>query len=94
MKSVFQSREFARGFTPCARTSVDSREFVMSEPEWKLERMLLGDIPPEEREKEKLDQLRREDEEILAAHPPAQAAAEIRRRAAQVVLHRPARPAI
>jgi hypothetical protein len=61
----------------------------MSVPDWKLERMLLGEIAPEgldEREREKLEGLRRENEEILAAHPPEQVVAEIERRRAQAAL--------
>src|SRR5688572_22182475 len=83
MKSVSRSLEFERGFALCASTSVGSKELSMSVPDWKLERMLQGEVPPEESEKERLDALRREDEEILAAHPPAEVAREVRRRAAQ-----------
>ena len=61
----------------------------MSVPDWKLERMLQGEVPPEESEKERLDALRREDEEILAAHPPAEVAREVRRRGAQAEWQRP-----
>ncbi len=46
----------------------------------KLERMLLGEIPPEETDQVRLDALRRENQEILEAHPPAQVVAEIERR--------------
>jgi hypothetical protein len=62
----------------------------MGLPDWKLERMLLGDVPPEESEKQRLEALSRSNEEILGAHPPRQVVAEIERRARQVGVHRPA----
>jgi hypothetical protein len=62
----------------------------MSVPDWKLERMLLGDVPPEESEKQRLAELSRSNEEILGAHPPQQVVAEIQRRARRIDRPRPA----
>jgi hypothetical protein len=64
----------------------------MSQPDWKLERMLLGEIAPDEREQAQLDRLRRDNEAILAAHPPEQVVAEIERRRLQGGLRSAARP--